>query len=128
MKRGYILITPVHNEEEFIGDTIKSVVSQSVRPKKWIIVDDASTDSTGEIVKSYESRYDFIDYYQLPRSNVKSYYSHRAEVFLAGYERVRRVQHDFVASLDGDLTLPQDYYEGILKEFENNLRIIQSLV
>jgi len=123
VKKEYVLITPVHNEEQFIGQAIESVIAQTVLPKQWLIVDDGSTDSTGEIVKSYESRYDFIKYCRLQRSNVKSYYSHRTEVFLSGYERVRRVQHDFVASLDGDLTLPQDYYEGILKEFENNPKL-----
>jgi poly-beta-1,6-N-acetyl-D-glucosamine synthase len=40
---SYVLITPARNEAESIELTIKSVVTQSVRPIKWIIVNDGST-------------------------------------------------------------------------------------
>src|SRR5262245_41975665 len=50
---SYVLITPVHNEEKFIGRMIESIASQTVLPGHWIIVDDGSTDSTPEIVKAY---------------------------------------------------------------------------
>jgi biofilm PGA synthesis N-glycosyltransferase PgaC len=123
MKKKYILITPVHNEEGLIGQVIESVIAQTILPQVWIIVDDASTDNTGEIVKSYESQCDFLMYYQLQRADIKSYYSHRTEVFLAGYEKIRHIEHDFVAALDADLSLPQAYYENILKEFDSNPKL-----
>ena len=53
MKLEYVLITPAHNEEEFIEKTIQSVIAQTVLPKKWIIVNDGSTDRTEEIVHKY---------------------------------------------------------------------------
>src|ERR1035441_9935437 len=40
----YVLITPARNEADFIELTLKSVVSQTVRPLKWVIVSDGSTD------------------------------------------------------------------------------------
>ena len=40
---AYVLITPARNEAQFIELTIKSVVSQTVRPLKWVIVSDGST-------------------------------------------------------------------------------------
>ena len=73
-KKDFILISAVYNEEEFIEQLIKSVIFQTVRPKKWIIVDDGSTDNTGEIIKRYEEQHDFILYHRLERANVKSYY------------------------------------------------------
>ena len=51
----YVIITPAKNEESYIEKTIESVLSQTVRPSKWIIVDDASTDRTAEIVSKYRS-------------------------------------------------------------------------
>jgi len=123
MKKDYILVTPVHNEEEFIEETIKSVVSQSILPVRWLIVDDASEDRTPQIVAQYQERYDFIECYRLERGDVKSYYSRRTHVFLAGYEKVKHLKCDFIAALDGDLLLPQNYYEGILKEFDNNSKL-----
>ena len=54
MKKRYVLITPAYNEGEFIKDTIESVVTQTILPLKWIIVDDGSTDATSKIIKEYE--------------------------------------------------------------------------
>ena len=124
MKRDYVLITPVHNEEEFIEKTIKSVVCQSVLPVRWLIVDDASEDRTPEIIAHYQGRYDFIECYRLERGDVGSYYSRRTHVVLAGYEKVRHLEFDFIAALDADLQLGQDdYYESILREFDSNAKL-----
>lgn len=120
MKKEYVLITPVHNEEKFIGQVIESVIAQTILPKKWVIVDDASDDKTSEIVKRYTKEYEFIEMCKLNRTTVRSYYSRRTEVFLVGYNRVRHLGHDFVAALDGDLTVPADYYENIFREFDAN--------
>ena len=49
----YVLITPARDEANFIELTIKSVVAQTVRPVKWVIVNDGSTDGTEDIVKKY---------------------------------------------------------------------------
>ena len=57
----YVLITAARNEEAFIGNTIKSVIAQTVLPTKWVIVSDGSTDRTDEIVKGYEySKGEFV--------------------------------------------------------------------
>jgi biofilm PGA synthesis N-glycosyltransferase PgaC len=50
----------VRDEEEFIEETLKSVVGQTCLPEKWIIISDGSTDRTDAIVAQYEKRYDFI--------------------------------------------------------------------
>ena len=46
----YLLITPAQNEEAFLEFTILSVAKQTVRPVRWLIVSDGSTDRTDEIV------------------------------------------------------------------------------
>ncbi|HSX47327.1 MAG TPA: glycosyltransferase family 2 protein, partial [Patescibacteria group bacterium] len=47
------VIIPAYNEADCIGDTITSVLNQTVKPKEVIVVDDFSDDGTGEIAKSY---------------------------------------------------------------------------
>jgi len=48
----YVLITAARDEETNIQKTIESVVAQTIKPKKWIIVSDESTDRTEEIVNN----------------------------------------------------------------------------
>ncbi len=48
------IITVCFNSEKTIGRTIESVLSQSLPPLEYIIVDGASTDKTLEIVHSYD--------------------------------------------------------------------------
>ena len=36
----FVLITPAHNEEALIKKTIESVISQTILPMRWVIVDD----------------------------------------------------------------------------------------
>jgi biofilm PGA synthesis N-glycosyltransferase PgaC len=47
----YALITPARNEARFIRQTIDSVAAQTIRPIKWVIVSDGSTDGTDDIVQ-----------------------------------------------------------------------------
>lgn len=46
------IVTPTHNSERFIVDTIKTVCGQSYKNWEWIIVDDKSNDGTVEIIKN----------------------------------------------------------------------------
>lgn len=120
MKTKYVLITPVHNEEELIKQAIESVIAQTILPKKWLIVDDGSNDRSGVIIKKYEAQYDFITSFRLERKDIVSYYSRRTLVFSAGYERIKNIEYDFIGSLDADISLGPTYYERILEEFDKN--------
>ena len=62
----YVLITPARNEAQFIELTIKSVVAQTVRPLKWVIVSDGSTDGTEEIVNKYVADHPWIELVRMP--------------------------------------------------------------
>ena len=42
------LVTPVRDAEAFIGAIIESVAAQTIRPLRWIIVDDGSRDRSAE--------------------------------------------------------------------------------
>ena len=49
----YSIIIPAHNEENFIGKTLESVVQQTVLPHQLIVVNDNSTDQTEKIVQKF---------------------------------------------------------------------------
>jgi len=123
MKTKYVLITPVHNEEQSIGQVIESVIAQTILPQKWLIVNDGSTDRTGEIIKRYAGQYDFITCLGLTREAIESYYGRRTRVVLAGYEKIKSLEYDFLGALDADITFEPTYYESILREFDSNPRL-----
>src|SRR5215467_8146970 len=114
----YCLITPGRDEEEFIVGTIESVLSQTIRPVEWIIVDDGSTDTTGTIIDGYAQKYTWIR--TLHRKN-RGYRATGGgvEAFLDAYPLLRSRDWDYLVNLDGDLTFAPDYFEKCFQYFRN---------
>ena len=46
---GLTVIIPAYNEADFVGDTIQSLLAQTLPPDHIILVDDGSTDGTGDV-------------------------------------------------------------------------------
>jgi glycosyltransferase involved in cell wall biosynthesis/peptidoglycan/xylan/chitin deacetylase (PgdA/CDA1 family) len=49
------ILIPAHNAQEWISDTLRSVVAQTWERKEIIVVDDGSTDQTVAIARKFES-------------------------------------------------------------------------
>lgn len=118
----YVLVTPARNEEVFIRKTLDSVVSQSLPPVRWVIVDDGSTDRTGEIVAEYVARFPWIELVQRPQRSERSF-SGKVHAFNAGFERLAALDYDVVGNLDGDLSFPPDYLEYLMQKFAADPRL-----
>ena len=57
MKRVVVsVVMPVYNAEKFVGEAIESILSQTFRNFEFLIIDDASTDRSWEIIKKYSLR------------------------------------------------------------------------
>lgn len=115
----YIIITPAHNEEAFIGKTLESITKQILRPVAWIIVNDGSTDGTAKIVESYKARYDFIDLINVERSGGR-HFGNKVRAFNRGLEQARHFEYDFIGNLDADISLESHYFEVLISEFQKD--------
>jgi glycosyltransferase involved in cell wall biosynthesis len=110
----YVLITPVHNEEKFIEKTISSMIAQKVRPLKWVIVNDGSTDRTREIIEKYLSQNDVIELLNVERGKERSF-GNKAKAFNLGVQHLKGVDYEFIGNLDADIILEPDYFSNILQ-------------
>jgi glycosyltransferase involved in cell wall biosynthesis len=116
---SYVLISPARNEGAYIERTIESMVHQTVLPVKWVIVDDASTDNTCEIVNRYLPLYGWIELVHMPQRRDRSFAA-KVGAFNAGYERVKGLQYNVVGNLDVDISFEKDHFEFLLAKFSED--------
>jgi len=119
---SYVLITPARNEANFIERTIKSVVAQTVRPVKWIIVSDGSTDSTDEIVSQYATQHPWIELLRMPERSER-HFAGKVHAFNAGYAKVKHLDYAVISSLDGDISFDEDYFAFLLRKLAEDLTL-----
>ena len=115
----YVLITAARNESRLIGRAIQSVLSQTILPEHWVIVSDASVDSTDEIVKSQSKRYPFIELGRLESGRERNFAS-QAYALNYAVSMVGSYLFDYIGCLDADILLEPRYYESIFTEFERD--------
>jgi hypothetical protein len=112
----YVLITSARNEAKLIEGTIRSVVSQTLLPERWVIVDDGSTDRTAEIVESYLERFAWIELVRRPNRPDRSF-TGKALAVNAALERLTSLQFDVVGNLDADVSFEPDYMAFVMEKF-----------
>jgi glycosyltransferase involved in cell wall biosynthesis len=122
IRMKFYIIIPAHNEAQFLGLTLESLVNQSLLPSKIIVVDDNSTDETAAIVQNYAEKHEFIslvtkksDAIHLPGSKV-------IQAFQEGLQHIND-DYDFIAKFDADLIFPSNYIETICQHFESDEKI-----
>ena len=115
----YYIIIPAHNEEEFLASTLDSVVNQSMLPKKVIVVNDHSTDSTEKIIDRFTGIYPFVQKRNRQSSEIHMPGSKVIQTFNYGLE-VLDNEYDFIVKLDSDIILPPDYFEHIARIFNEH--------
>ena len=115
----YYIIIPAHNEAQYIALTLESLVSQTVLPTKIVVVDDNSTDETSDLVQNFALKYPFItlvknisDTTHVPGSKV-------IRAFQKGFKTVTS-DYDFIVKADADLIFPRNYFETIIKTFQQD--------
>jgi glycosyltransferase involved in cell wall biosynthesis len=113
----FALITPARDEAAFIGATIRAVIAQTLRPQRWIIVSDGSTDGTDEIVQGFVREHDWIELLRLPERRERQFAA-KAHAFNAGHARLAGADHDYIGNLDADITFEPDYFAFLLARLE----------
>jgi biofilm PGA synthesis N-glycosyltransferase PgaC len=114
----YVALTSVRNEERFIRDTVKGVLSQTPPPDSYVVVDDGSTDKTPTILADLEN----ITILRIDKPRHPTRGVNLAWALNAGVRRLKEIVPDwnFMLKVDGDSVLPTDYFQQLLKRLDEN--------
>lgn len=111
------IIVPVYNVEEYLGECIDSILQQTFRDYELILVDDGSTDCSGEICDRYASEDDRIVMVHKENGGVSS----------ARNAGLKLAKGEFFTFVDADDFIAQDTYKSNMDIIaqDNSLDIIQ---
>jgi poly-beta-1,6-N-acetyl-D-glucosamine synthase len=120
-KMRFIAITPARDEEGFLPRLIASTAAQTLRPARWIIIDDGSTDRTAEILDQAAVEHPWIEVKHLPVGRER----------LPGGESIlmqflpREVWQDYDAILriDADISFKPDFAQLLAAEFARDPKL-----
>lgn len=118
----YVLINAARNEKEFIEKTLKSVVSQSLLPRKWVIVSDGSTDGTNEIAGGYTERHAYINLRCIGGQGKRNFAS-KVFALREGIKELEGLDYDFMGNVDADVSFETNYFEKLIGKFNENRRL-----
>ena len=104
------VIIPAYNAKNYIRETVESALGQTYRNYEIIVVDDGSTDGTGEILKDYQDR---IIYLRKDNGGPAS----------ARNMGIKKSRGELIAFLDADDVWLPDKLEKQVKFLEENPQI-----
>ena len=90
------IIVPIYNVAEYLGYAMESLVNQTYKDFEVILVNDGSTDNSGQICDQYASEYDWVSAYHKENGGLSD----------ARNYGVAKAKGDWIVFLD-----PDDYFE-----------------
>ncbi len=116
----YVIVTPARDEADYVEAVVACVAAQTITPAEWVIVDDGSTDGTGEIIDRLAAQYPWITPLHIADRGHRDADVGAINSFLMGYRALRTTQWDFLINLDADLALEAQYFAGCFEEFRRD--------
>ena len=102
------VIIPVYNYDRYLAEAIESALGQTYQHLEVIVVDDGSTDRSGEVARSFAGR------------GVRYCHQVNAGIGPARNKGVELAQGEFFAFLDADDRWPEEKTERQLHAFERD--------
>ncbi len=103
------IVVPVYNAEKYLSECIESVISQTADNWELILVNDGSTDSSGEICNSYAKKYG---------EKIFAFHKNNEGQFLTRKYGIMKCTGDYVGFLDADDLLEADYVKTLSRSAE----------
>jgi len=121
---SFVVVTPCRDEEDHLEANIRTMLAQTVRPTRWVIVDDGSTDRTPQILDEAARQHDFIRIVRRDDRGRRRVGPGVIEAFYVGLEAAGDLdQYEYLCKLDADLELPSRYFESVIREMQEDPRL-----
>ena len=129
MDASILLISPVRNEAAHIERVVRAVAAQEMRPDRWLVIDDSSTDGTVELLRSLEGEVPFMTVLEaqtdLCDAGARDRLARAAAPrnFNVALAAVKWREYTHIMKLDGDIELRPDYLRVVLERFARDARL-----
>lgn len=118
----YALITPIRDDERNLRRLAECVLSQTVLPTAWAIVDNGSTDGTNAVAAELAATRSWITLVSVSGETVPMRGGAVVRAFNAGLRSLQR-RADFIVKLDADVSFEPDHFELLLARFSADRRL-----
>ena len=98
------VVVPAYNEEDFLENTLKSLLNQTYKDFEMIVVDNNSTDKTVEVARKF---------------GAKVIHEKRKGVAWARQSGFKQAKGEIIATTDADTVVPENWVETMLAGYEN---------
>jgi len=118
----YAAVTPARDEAEHLPRLAASMLAQDVKPVRWVIVENGSSDATFELASSLADEHDWIEAIRSPSSERYDRTSPYMRAWHTGVDALAG-QGDLVVKLDADVSFDSDFFAGVIDAFEADPRL-----
>lgn len=112
------VVVTVFNVEFYIHKCLESIINQTYTQLEIIIIDDGSTDTSGEICDSYAKKDD----------RIKVYHRENKGLVSARNQGVKEANGDLITFVDADDWVEKDMYENMLADYSDEDMITSGLI
>ena len=108
------IIVPIYNGEQYLQENIESVLQQDYSNWELILINDGSTDKSGDICKKYVSKDKRIRFFEKDNGGVSS----------ARNEGLAHVNGEYVTFVDADDVIEKNYCSNLLSKMEPEVGMV----
>lgn len=126
MQLRILIVSPVRNEAAHIERVARALAAQELPPARWIVIDDASTDGTREVLRRLETEIPFMQVCDAPPRTAHAGARDRLaraaapRNFNNGLAMADWRDYTHVMKLDGDIELAPGYLRILMERFADD--------
>ena len=113
------MLTPVRDEVDELPRLALCLAAQTVRPARWIVIENGSSDGTAAAAAALADEHDWIQVVTAPSGPPGVRGAPVVRALHAGVGALDEA-YDVVAKVDADVSLDPDYVERLLRAFDDD--------